>query len=153
MYPPTSNCFNSSQFHLLALRTRSIPRFQLGQFRLRFHPFCKLIFFPVNCGIHLAYKSQSGCDYFPTHIFVTCSHHLNPRFWSGGFLLNGSTEPSIYKLSSRAPRFFCPDTGMFSYYPIVRIRTVYAVNILLASSRMLIAALWSLSISFPHSQW
>ena len=42
----------------------------LGQFRLRFHPFCKLIFFPVNCGIHLAYKSQSGCDYFPTHIFL-----------------------------------------------------------------------------------
>ena len=51
---------------------------------------------------------------------VTCSHHLNPRFWSGGFLLNGSIEPSIYKLSSRAPRFFartrayfityCPDT-------------------------------------------
>jgi hypothetical protein len=58
-----------------------------------------------------------------------------------GFLLNGSTEPSIYKLSSRAPRFFYPDTGMFSYYLIVRIRTVYAVNILLASSRMLIAAL------------
>ena len=27
------DCFNSSQFHLLALRTRSIPRFQLGQFR------------------------------------------------------------------------------------------------------------------------
>ena len=51
-----------------------------NKFRLRFHPFCKLIFFPVNCGIHLAYKSQSGCDYFPTHIFVTCSHHLNPRF-------------------------------------------------------------------------
>ena len=51
---------------------------------------------------------------------VTYSHHLNPRFWSGGFLLNGSIEPSIYKLSSRAPRFFartrayfityCPDT-------------------------------------------
>ena len=39
-------------------------------------------------------------------------------------MLNGFTEPSIYKLSSRAPRFFCPDTGMFSYYPIVRIRTV-----------------------------
>ena len=59
-------------------------------------------------------------------------------------MLNGSTEPSIYKLSSRAPRFFCPDTGMFSYDPIVRIRTVYAVNILLASSRMLIAALRSI---------
>ena len=84
---------------------------------------------------------------------VTYSHHLNPWFWGGGFLLNGSTEPSIYKLSSRAPRFFCPDTGVFSYYPTVRIRTVYAVNILLASSRILIAALWSLSISFPHSQW
>ena len=27
------DCFNSSQFHLLALRTRSIPHFQLGQFR------------------------------------------------------------------------------------------------------------------------
>ena len=67
-------------------------------------------------------------------------------------MLNGSTEPSIYKLSSRAPRFFCPDTGMFSYYPIVWIRTVYAVSILLASSRMLIAAFRSLSISFPHVQ-
>ena len=33
-----------------------------------------------------------------------------------------------------------------------RIRTVYAVNILLASSRMLIAALRSLSILFPHTQ-
>ena len=64
-----------------------------------------------------------------------------PSFEVGGFLLNGSTEPSIYKLSSRAPRFFCPGTGMFSYYPIVRIRTVYAVNILLTSSRMLIVAL------------
>ena len=41
---------------------------------------------------------------------MTCSHHLNHRFWSGGFLLNGSIESSIYKLSSRAPRFFCPDT-------------------------------------------
>ena len=69
-----------------------------------------------------------------------------------GFLLNGSTEPSIHKLSSRAPRFFCPDTGVFFYYPIVWIPTVYAVNILFASSRMLIAALRSLSISFPHSQ-
>ena len=44
------------------------------------------------------------------------------------------------------------DTGIFSYYQLVRIRTVYAVNILLASSRMLIAALRSLSISFPHTQ-
>nr|DAW76460.1 MAG TPA: hypothetical protein [Caudoviricetes sp.] len=26
-------------------------------------------------------------------------------------MLNDSTEPSIYKLSSRAPRFFCPDTS------------------------------------------
>ena len=51
---------------------------------------------------------------------MTCSHHLNLWFWSGGFLLNGSTEPSIYKLSSRAPRFFYPDTGMFSYYLIVQ---------------------------------
>ena len=33
-----------------------------------------------------------------------------------GFLLNGSTEPSIYKLSSRAPRFFCPDTGIFLFF-------------------------------------
>ena len=45
---------------------------------------------------------------------VICSHHLNPRFWSGGFLLNGSIEPSIYKLSSRTPRFLQ-----------VRIRTFY----------------------------
>ena len=56
--------------YLLAPRTRSIPRFQLGQFRLKFHPFCKLFFFPVNCGIHLAYKSQNGYDYFPAHIFL-----------------------------------------------------------------------------------
>ncbi len=33
-----------------------------------------------------------------------------------GFLLNGSTEPSTYKLSSRAPRFFCPDTGIFLFF-------------------------------------
>ena len=53
-------------------------------------------------------------NFFPLYkTQVTCSHHLNHRFWSGGFLLNGSTEPSIYKLSSRAPRFFCPDTGIF----------------------------------------
>ena len=32
--------------------------------------FGKLFFFPVNCGIHLAYKSQSGCDYFPAQIFL-----------------------------------------------------------------------------------
>ena len=29
-------------------------------------------------------------------------------------------KPSAYKLSSRAPRFFYPDTGMFSYYLIVQ---------------------------------
>ena len=53
---------------------------------------------------------------------VTCSHHLNLWFWSGGFLLNGSTEPSIYKLSSRAPRFL-----------LVRLRTFYcAVDVRVA---------------------
>ena len=59
-------------------------------------------------------------------LYVTCSHHLNPRFWSGGFLLNDSTEPSIYKLSSRVPRFFLPGHGRI-FLLIVRIRTVYAV--------------------------
>ena len=59
-------------------------------------------------------------------LLVTCSHHLNPRFWSGGFLLNDSTEPSIYKLSSRVPRFFLPGHGRI-FLLIVRIQTVYAV--------------------------
>ena len=84
-------------------------------------------------------------------LYVTCSHHLNPRFWSGGFLLNDSTEPSIYKLSSRAPRFFLPGHGRI-FLLIVRIWTVYTASILLASSRILIAAFRSLSISFPHVQ-
>ena len=84
-------------------------------------------------------------------LLVTCSHHLNPRFWSGGFLLNDSTEPSIYKLSSRAPRFFLPGHGRI-FLLIVRIWTVYTASILLASSRILIAAFRSLSISFPHVQ-
>ena len=78
--------------------------------------------------------SLGGADYcsnkFPNLInlliSVTCSHHLNPRFWSGGFLLNDSTEPSIYKLSSRVPRFFLPGHGRI-FLLIVRIRTVYAV--------------------------
>lgn len=69
----------------------------------------------------------------------------------GGFLLNGSTEPSIYKLSSRAPRFFLPGHGRI-FLLIVRIWTVYTASILLASSRILIAAFRSLSISFPHVQ-
>ena len=103
--------------------------------------------------------SLGGADYcsnkFPNLInlliSVTCSHHLNPRFWSGGFLLNDSTEPSIYKLSSRAPRFFLPGHGRI-FLLIVRIWTVYTASILLASSRILIAAFRSLSISFPHVQ-
>ena len=48
-------------------------------------------------------------------------------------------------------RFPLPGHGHFFYFSIVRIRTVYAVNILLASSRMLITALRSLSILFPHT--
>ena len=51
------------------------------------------------------------------------------------------------------PAILLPGHGRVFYYPIVWIPTVYAVNILFASSRMLIAALRSLSISFPHSQW
>ena len=41
-------------------------------------------------------------------------------------MLNDSTEPSIYKLSSRVPRFFLPGHGRI-FLLIVRIRTVYAV--------------------------
>ena len=84
--------------------------------------------------------------------YVTCSHHLNHRFWSGGFLLNGSTEPSIYKLSSRAPRFiFYPIRG---YLPVwLQTVSVYPANsIRRASSRILIAAFRSRSIWFPHAQ-
>ena len=71
-------------------------------------------------------------SYYYSHIFLYYGDMLPPLkslILKWGFLLNGSTEPSIYKLSSRAPRFFYPDTGMFSYYLIVRIRTVYAVNV------------------------
>ena len=87
-----------------------------------------------------------------TAYIVTCSHHLNHRFWSGGFLLNGSTEPSIYKLSSRAPRFIF--TQLWDIF-IVWIQTlpIYpANNIRRASSRILIAAFRSRSIRFPHVQ-
>ena len=66
-------------------------------------------------------------------------------------LNDSSTEPSIYKLSSRAPRFFLPGHGRI-FLLIVRIWTVYTASILLASSRILIAAFRSLSISFPHVQ-
>ena len=52
----------------------------------------------------------------------------------------------------RVPRDSFARTRAFFYFSIVRIRTVYAVNILPASSRMLIATLRSLSISFPHAQ-
>ena len=51
-------------------------------------------------------------------------------------MLNDSTEPSIYKLSSRAPRFFLPGHGRI-FLLIVRIWTVYTASILLASSRIL----------------
>ncbi len=51
----------------------------------------------------------------------------------------------------RVPRDFLPGHGHI-FLLIVRIRTVYAASILLASSRMLIAAFRSLSISFPHVQ-
>jgi len=79
-------------------------------------------------------------------------HHLNHRFWSEGFLLNSSTEPSIYKLSSRAPRFIF--TQLWDIF-IVCIQTlpIYpANNIRRASSRILIAAFRSQSIRFPHVQ-
>ena len=105
---------------------------------------------------HLSMAYGNSCchkglkAYFIKATEVTCSHHLNLWFWSGGFLLNGSTESSIYKLSSRAPRFFARTRAYF--FLIVRIRTVYAARTLLASSRMLIAAFRSLSISFPHVQ-
>ena len=74
-----------------------------------FHMSCKL----VSC-VHrhcvFTIPEELRIYFLKDRSLVTCSHHLNPWFWSGGFLLNGSTEPSIYKLSSRAPRFFCPDT-------------------------------------------
>ena len=69
-----------------------------------------------------------------------------------GFLLNGSTEPSIYKLSSRAPRFIF--TQLWDIF-IVWIQTlpIYpAHNMRRASSRILIAAFRSRSIRFPHLQ-
>ena len=51
------------------------------------------------------------------------------------------------------PAILLPGYGHFVLFLlIVRIRTLYAVSILLASSRMLIAAFRSLSISFPHVQ-
>ena len=68
-----------------------------------------------NISSFLSTPFRLPSDYALILPLVTCSHHLNPRFWSGGFLLNDSNEPSIYKLSSRAPRFFLPDTGVFSY--------------------------------------
>ena len=49
------------------------------------------------------------------------------------------------------PAIFCPDTGVFSYL-FSGHGQLYAASILLASSRMLIAAFRSLSISFPHEQ-
>ena len=67
-------------------------------------------------------------------------------------MLNGSTEPSIYKLSSRAPRFIF--TQLWDIF-IVWIQTlpIYpANNIRRASSRILIAAFRSRSIRFPHVQ-
>ena len=51
---------------------------------------------------------------------------LKSQILKWGFLLNDSTEPSIYKLSSRVPRFFLPGHGHI-FLLIVRIRTVYAV--------------------------
>ena len=62
-------------------------------------------------------------SYYYSHIFLYYGDMLPPLkslILKWGFLLNGSTDPSIYKLSSRAPRFFYPDTGMFSYYLIVQ---------------------------------
>ena len=47
------DCFNSSQFHLLALRTRSIPRFQLGQSRFAL----QIVFFILSQ--HLLFRHQS----------------------------------------------------------------------------------------------
>ena len=67
-------------------------------------------------------------------------------------MLNGSTEPSIYKLSSRAPRFIF--TQLWDIF-IVWIQTlpIYpANNMRRASSRILIAAFRSRSIRFPHVQ-
>lgn len=67
-------------------------------------------------------------------------------------MLNGSTEPSIYKLSSRAPRFIF--TQLWDIF-IVWIQTlpIYpANNMRRASSRILIAAFRSRSIRFPHLQ-
>ena len=81
---------------------------------------------------------------------------LNHRFWSGGFLFNGSTEPSIHRLPSRVPRLFLPGYGHFitlsGYGHISFFASSYAVSILRASSLMLIAAFLSLSITLPQLQ-
>ena len=45
----------------------------------------------------------------------TCSHHLNLRFWSGGFLFNSSYELSISRLPSRVPRLILPGYGHFHF--------------------------------------
>ena len=50
LFLTNSDCYNLSQFHLLALRARSIPRFQLGQFRFIKFPNYNLLIILV---IHL----------------------------------------------------------------------------------------------------
>lgn len=57
----------------------------------------------------------------------------------------------FHRLSPRAPRFFCPVTGLFHS---VRIRTYfsYVHSMRRASSRILMAAFKSRSIRFPHGQ-
>ena len=89
----------------------------------------------IRCVLH--------CDMLPP---------LKSQILKWGLLLNGSTEPSIYKLSSRAPRFIF--TQLWDIF-IVWIQTlpIYpANNIRRASSRILIAAFRSRSIRFPHVQ-
>ena len=63
-------------------------------------------------------------------------------------MLNDSTKPSIYKLSSRVPRFFLPGHGRI-FLLIVRIRTVYTVP-LPAFFIFLKNPAFSISISFFH---
>ena len=65
------DCFNSSQFHLLALRTRSIPRFQLGQFRFVTHMISYFFFNYIHL-ILIHCLSTCFCNQHPVNLLLHC---------------------------------------------------------------------------------
>ena len=111
------DCFNSSQFHLLALRTRNIPRFQLGQSRFAL----QIVFFILSQ--HLLFRHQSfepgihdnnklACPFpFLQHFIQSFVLHIFLYIHPGGNTARACLKKAFCKMCVTICGIFCPDEG------------------------------------------